>query len=318
MVVRKKITLFRTQHCNFWYTSGVNKRGEWMRFFAVLFVVVLLVIGHAHAKGSSETKSAKSTAKIKKGNRKIFAHGYLSWGSNLRPIDTVDYSANLGLDFLFRYKLNEKNWLNLWVGTAKDLTDKREQKMQDAALSYQYKFDPIAKFMQQSISVGAVIPFSEHSRDRASLITALSVAPKVVFIMSKPIKGFSLSISPKLTRSFHDYKTTTYGASNVRYSASAGVGVGYAPDASYAADWLTKLSLSASVKYLAAWTYRGKRKTDKFGISETLGYSFDNQWGLSVTYSNNGEIYAADGKSDNIQAFDSDHATFAAQLSYNF
>jgi len=149
------------------------------------------------------------------------------------------------------------------------------------------------------------IPTSETSR-KDSLNTAFRLAIPVSF----KLWDANISISPRVSKSFHEYKTSG-GKSLTEWIYSISMGANYRWD---------KLEMGISALGGNSRSYQGTRRTElTYAGSIYAGYDLAENIGISLAVSTAGFYADAErGTLGNIDLFDPDRATYIAEISYSF
>jgi hypothetical protein len=121
-------------------------------------------------------------------------------------------------------------------------------------------------------------------------------------VISKRIFEQNFSIIPiaRFTRNFHRYTRNADDSANVRQSALGALYI-ETPVAK-------KLTLSLGGSYNYGWTYQTSTR-ETFGFSEELSYDLDKAVTVSLGHSNDANVFAADGKANNVRLFDENTST---------
>ncbi|KHT50094.1 hypothetical protein [Vibrio sinaloensis] len=149
------------------------------------------------------------------------------------------------------------------------------------------------------------IPTSEASR-KDELQTAFRLA---IPVSMKPW-GVNVSITPRLRKNFHKYKTAG-GRSLTEWT--------YSVSSSVSKSW-ESLTLGISALGGNTISYQGTRRTSwTYGGSLFGSYRFTDNWSASLSASTSGVYQDAErGTLGNIDLFDQDNASYRATVTFSF
>ncbi|MDN3682341.1 hypothetical protein QWZ04_18720 [Vibrio tapetis subsp. quintayensis] len=217
-----------------------------------------------------------------------------------RSIRSLSWRLSLDYSFLNHYKVYLK------TGGYRALEDKVGDYFTDSVIgmsrSNLFNFGESGEI---GLSGQFTIPTSETSR-KDSLNTAIRVAVPV----SAKHWGVRFSVTPRISKSFHQYKTS--GEKSLTewiYSLSMA--------ASY--SW-SDLSVGASMLGGNSRSYQGTRRNDiTYAGSIYGGYKITDNIGVSLSASTSGFYADAErGTLGNIDLFDPNSASYNAEISYSF
>jgi len=269
--------------------TGTSRFRNWIGAGALALAAGLL----GHSAGFAQTQTAPKPSKLR-------TVAILDVGSNLYPVGSEDHSANSSLVLLPSYNLNPEWNLGLVLSTAKDLTGMRQLTFFDPSIRIQHSAWKLNPFLSMTPILGVIVPASERSRERESLITAVRPSFRFVGDLSRVrksvIRDVSVVYELAVSRAFHQFETSTTGSVNTAWRLSNWLSLGYNPDS----PW----SVSADFIRNTGWSYQGGAR-HSFSLGETLSYQVDPRFTISLGHTNEGDVLRANGLSSNIQVFDS-------------
>src|SRR5690606_16661412 len=123
-------------------------------------------------------------------------------------------------------------------------------------------------------------PVNEELRDRQGLRMGVAIDVTPVLSTEKiGWLGWSLSARTRLTKNFHEYTVATNGRSNIEYSLSERIDLGY--------DFNDTWGVSTTLIYGLARTYRGNER-ESFSWAQEITYTVNGQTTIGVGHSNEG------------------------------
>jgi hypothetical protein len=164
-------------------------------------------------------------------------------------------------------------------------------------------------YLRISPNLWITLPFSANARERVSLLAAVMISQRISYDLGRkglPISGF---YEPSVTRSFHEFKTTTTGASNAAYSFGQRLIIGVDLGAGFIFN--TDLILGHS------WTYEGNT-VSRFSWSEGIDKNLGQGWSAGVAFSNAGPTLRANGYDSNVSLVDPETSQISGSVSYAF
>jgi hypothetical protein len=269
--------------------TGTARFRNWIGAGALALAAGLFV----PSAGFAQTETAPKPSKFR-------TTAILDVGSNLYSVDSEEHSASSSLVLLPSYRLTPDWTLGLALSTAKDLTGMRQLTFFDPSVRIQHSALKLNPYISLTPTVGVIVPASERSRERESLITAIRSSLRFVGDLSrlrKPvIRDVSVVNELAVSRAFHQFETSTTGSVNTAWRLSNWLSLGYNPES----PW----SVSADFIRNTGWSYQGGMR-HSFSLGETLSYQVDPRFSISVGHTNEGDVLRANGLSSNIQIFDS-------------
>ncbi|WP_104400762.1 hypothetical protein [Vibrio penaeicida] len=233
--------------------------------------------------------------------------GSLSLGYQTNIYHPDDYRSSRTLTWSASFSATEGDYSAfVSTGARRALEDKTGDFFTDSVIGLSHS--SLTKFGDSgnvSISGQFTIPTSEASR-KDQLNTAFRLALPV----SYKISDVSFSLSPRVRKSFHKYKTIA-GKSLAEWTYSISAGSSYS---------IGKFSLSASVLGGNTISYQGTRRSS-FSYQGSLSgsYKATDNISLSLSASSSGVYADAErGTLGNIELFDSEKAVYAATAKISF
>ncbi|NDD92349.1 hypothetical protein EBZ37_09715 [bacterium] len=234
-------------------------------------------------------------------------------GSNLYPVGSEFYSASSSLVLIPNYRFHPSWSVGMVLSASKDWTGESELTLLDPALKLSRSAATLNPYLSIAPSFGIVLPVSERTRSRESMIVAARSSLRLnadLAALKKPVvQNVSASYELGVSRAFHEYSTSSSGSVNTawRISNLASVAYTFNPKWSVSADFMRSVGLS----------YQGGAR-HAFSVGETLNYEFDPRVSFSVGHSNEGDVLRANGVDSNISIFDSTNSRVFTSLTVIF
>ncbi|MBT3984281.1 MAG: hypothetical protein HOE90_23195 [Bacteriovoracaceae bacterium] len=168
----------------------------------------------------------------------------------------------------------------------------------------------LTKSLKYGLKVSATLPFGRDSYNIGSEYTTLSASPRLMLDFTEyGAKGLALRYYPSISKSIHQYETSSTGTSNTSYAISNSFIISY--------NFLEKLSFSASYTHIMPWSYNSKKDTS-YHISQQLSLSLTNQIDIYVGHSNSQSMTGPDGQTLDINAIDNSTSMINSGISFTF
>lgn len=230
----------------------------------------------------------------------------LAYDSNLYDKDDYRSVRNLSWNGTLNYPVSEQLRAFITGGGYRVFQDKTGTYVTDTVVGLNYSnLFTFGETGRLGIGGQLTIPTSEASRD-TELYTAFRLSVPVSFKML----GGNYSVSPRLRKNFYKYQTMNGRVlTEWVYSVSA--------DGHYQFD---KLTLGASLLGGNGTSYKGNRSREfNYAASVYSNYQISDSWSASFTVSSAGFYSDAErGALGNLDLFDTDKASYIAQLTYSF
>ncbi|ENR6544571.1 hypothetical protein ACEWOX_000263 [Vibrio cholerae] len=230
----------------------------------------------------------------------------LAYDSNLYDKDDYRSVRNLSWNGTLNYPVSEQLRAFITGGGYRVFQDKTGTYVTDTVVGLNYSnLFTFGETGRLGIGGQLTIPTSEASRD-TELYTAFRLSVPVSFKML----GGNYSVSPRLRKNFYKYQTMNGRVlTEWVYSVSA--------DGHYQFD---KLTLGASLLGGNGTSYKGNRSREfNYTASVYSNYQISDSWLASFTVSSAGFYSDAErGTLGNLDLFDTDKASYIAQLTYSF
>lgn len=217
-----------------------------------------------------------------------------------RSVRNFSWSGSLS------YRLNETYSAYLSSGGYRALENETGTFVTDSVIGLNYSnlftFGDTGKV---SLNGQFTIPTSESSK-KDELNTALRLA----IPMSLKAWGINFSLSPRIRKNFHEYKTVG-GRSLTEWAYSLSSSASYT---------FTDLTLGISALGGNTISYKGtRRESITYGGSIYGAYKISDSFNFSLTAATSGFYADAErGTLGNIDLFDADRASYIAQVTYSF
>ncbi|HDZ9495664.1 TPA: hypothetical protein RU013_002410 [Vibrio cholerae] len=230
----------------------------------------------------------------------------LAYDSNLYDKDDYRSVRNLSWNGTLNYPVSEQLRAFITGGGYRVFQDKTGTYVTDTVVGLNYSnLFTFGETGRLGLGGQLTIPTSEASRD-TELYTAFRLSVPVSFKML----GGNYSVSPRLRKNFYKYQTMNGRVlTEWVYSVSA--------DGHYQFD---KLTLGASLLGGNGTSYKGNRSREfNYAASVYSHYQISDSWLASFTVSSAGFYSDAErGTLGNLDLFDTDKASYIAQLTYSF
>lgn len=256
----------------------------------------------ADKKAAKKKASASSTQNQQKTDLASRLRGVViaDFGSNLYPVGSEAHSAGSSVVLIPSYRISS-DWTAGFIASAyKELTNFREFTFYDPSFRVSYRTIPLNPTVSVAPALWAVVPVTERTRERESLITSIRPALRFSadFSRSKTpiLRDTSLSWETGLARAFHRYSTATTGAVNTAWRLSNWINLYCAPGS----HWF----FSGEFIRNTGWSYQGASR-HSFSMGQTIGYRINPELTVSVGHTNEGDVLRANGLTSNISIFDS-------------
>lgn len=218
----------------------------------------------------------------------------LDYSSNLHKRGTAKHADSSTLTLIPRWNLSNGQGVSLLGEFTKEYQDEERFDMQTASIIYNLKPAEFT-YLKLPMSVRANLPVSEELKDRQGL--KVGVAADITPTLNTDAigwLGWSLSARTRLTRNFHDFTVATSGQSNMEYSLSERIDIGY--------DITDKWGVSLVAIYAISRTYKGNEK-ESFSLAQEISYAINKAATVGIGHTNEGGLLEANGDS-NVRAFD--------------
>lgn len=230
----------------------------------------------------------------------------LAYDSNLYDKDDYRSVRNLSWNGTLNYPVSEQLRAFITGGGYRVFQDKTGTYVTDTVVGLNYSnLFTFGETGRLGLGGQLTIPTSEASRD-TELYTAFRLSVPVSFKML----GGNYSVSPRLRKNFYKYQTMNGRVlTEWVYSFSA--------DGHYQFD---KLTLGASLLGGNGTSYKGNWSREfNYAASVYSNYQISDSWLASFTVSSAGFYSDAErGTLGNLDLFDTDKASYIAQLTYSF
>ncbi|ASK55008.1 hypothetical protein [Vibrio tarriae] len=230
----------------------------------------------------------------------------LAYDSNLYDKDDYRSVRNLSWNGTLNYPVSEQLRAYITGGGYRVFQDKTGTYVTDTVVGLNYSnLFTFGETGRLGLGGQLTIPTSETSRD-TELYTAFRLSMPVSFKML----GGHYSVSPRLRKNFYKYQTMNGRVlTEWVYSVSA--------DVNYQFD---KLTLGMSLLGGNGTSYKGNRSREfTYAASVYSNYQISDSWSASFTVSSAGFYSDAErGTLGNLDLFDTDKASYIAQLTYSF
>jgi hypothetical protein len=228
----------------------------------------------------------------------------LDYSSNLYKRDEARFADSSTLLAVGKLNLQSGDAVSVLGEFTKEYQDEERFDIDSANLIYGRKALGFETFTLP-MSARVILPVNEELRDRQGLRmgAAIDVTP-VLTTDAIGWLGWSLSARTRLTKNFHEFTIATNGQSNIEYSLSERIDLGYA----FNDVW----SVSTTIIYSIARTYESNEK-ESFSWAQDISYAVNKLTTIGVGHTNEGGLLKPNGDS-NVQAFDENSSKVYAFL----
>ncbi len=234
------------------------------------------------------------------------ASGAIQFGTSISTSlhEMDDYRKRTSSNFDIRPVIKLENGLRISssLSFTKDLENERELTLNDSYLAFSkgISFD---NGMNLGTSVAIGLPISEYSRYESTLESSIKITPNLNYSYKKFNAGLGLSF----TQNKHASEVSASGSSNSQtiYTTFGDVGLSFSD----------QISVSASASYTKSYTYQ-KNERDSYSIEQSLSYSPNAAFGLSIGHAIGGNVLSVNGRDSNIEIFNSDASSVFMSVRY--
>lgn len=278
--------------------------------YIVLLIGGVFVASQAHATATAtsnkSTMSADRVVKEEVSQYKFGASINVSRSTSL--YDHQDGTRSDSIDYRFITSLGTP------YGKLTSIVD-YSQDLRDSENTAAGLYDPIIQFGFKSTdwawsapyiltfapNISVVVPATKRSIKRDQLTTAVStgisfgIKPDGVY---KTDGAWSVILGLTAGRNFHVYEEDINGKVLNKYSSNQSMSIGYS-----ISDW----DFSLAYIHRSRWTYQNNIR-ESFALSQYIGYSLTENFGLSVGHSNEGPAIKPNGYESNLQVVDENNS----------
>ncbi|MBU6375394.1 MAG: hypothetical protein KGQ59_05320, partial [Bdellovibrionales bacterium] len=267
---------------------------------------LVLIWGLPIAQAQTQTSSPKAASKLR-------TTAVMDMSSNLYPMGSEAYSASSSLMLMPTYRVQPSWSVGMILSAAKDWNGEASFTLMDPVFKFSHQPSKLNSYLSISPSLGVVLPISERTRSRESMITAIRSSARFSADLAPTRKNVlqNLSVSYELgiSRAFHEFSTSSTGSVNTAWRVSNVANLSYAFD--------SKWSLSADFMRSIGVSYQGGVR-HAFSAGESLNYDVDPRLSISVGHSNEGDVLRANGVDSNVSIFDSTSSRVFTSLTVIF
>jgi hypothetical protein len=136
------------------------------------------------------------------------------------------------------------------------------------------------------VSTKAVLPLSKDSYYDRSLITKLSLTPKLVWTYN----GWELIDSPSISKHFYKYRSSSSGSVNSSYGVGNTLSISESPN--------DHLSFSVTFATAATWNQDNEQMPTSYAFEQEISYTFQSNITLAIGHSQEDKMYHGVNESD--------------------
>lgn len=288
-----------------------------MREQALLAVIVMastLSMNTWAAKKSKDAKRGKKAPQYLIENNSPTTSMDKAWnlwasGNLSSNFNQADYERSLDSTFEAggSYKLTPDFKLTSYFAVIKDYQGERKTQVQNGYLGQQYSAYQFADSKGKVILESrGYLPLNKKARENQGLITRLYAAPKVIYSFGI----VTATAKSALAKNIHSYRQAKDGSSNTSWIWTNSLNVDF--------QLLPKLSFSTYFLNSHSWNYNKRRLPDVFEMGQSLDYSVDDNWTLSLGHTIGGNTFKSNGVDSNFKIFDKRESTFYSAISCSF
>lgn len=271
-------------------------------FFAGLSLLVTTLwlsdIGHA------ATQSAKKAVEKKRFNGSFSMNLF----TDLRRFEDESKASSSMFQFSSSYLLDDQNALRLLMMGSKELTQGRQQRLNNTRVSWSRS--NIAKWnnVLVSASITGVYPTNKDAKVRDEMLGGIELSPTIVTQVSERVTFVYI---PRVIRNFHKFKTNRINVNNTEYQLMQIASLTYRVN--------DKISVSPLLIYFDSWSYFGTQQDDAYMSQLELSYSYNPNVQIGVGVMNSGVVYNAEmGPDQSIELYDENSSSIYTNLTLAF
>lgn len=206
------------------------------------------------------------------------------------------------------YKLSEKTSLSLYLWAEKALSGERQFNVQDGYLGVGHSIATVGP-VSYSVIARNYIPLSKNSKDNTHLQYQFMIGPQArIKFDNLGVPGLTVLVRPYFNYYIHKFTTSLTGQSNTQYAFFQRVIIGQ--------SFTDKISVSLDNIYWKSFTYGGKTK-DTFYLDQSVSYTFNDNFSMSLGHLIGGSALAPDGQSSNIEIFDERQSNYYVGIEWS-
>ncbi len=234
----------------------------------------------------------------------------VSGTSSLLERSDANYAATTSASLLPSYKLGKDFKIALTLGASQELTGERNATIDDGKVSLGHSPIALGPIFGISTAVTAVLPLSEESRLRTSLMTGVQTGLSLAADFSSlGIKSVAPNFDVIFGKNFHTYSVTTEGRMNSSYNLLFRPGISYSP--------LESLHFGVMVGRGFGWTYAGTR-SDSFSVGGSIAFDVIANLNIYASLDTKGSLLKPNGQDINFTVLDGNTSEASLGLTYSF
>lgn len=277
-----------------------------MKFLVLFFASLSLLVTTLWLSDRALASSKKS----EKENKLNKLNGSFSMNlfTDLRRFDDDFKSSSGFFQFNSAYMLDNQNALRLLMMGTKELTQGREERLNNTRLSWNRS--NIAKWNRVSVAgtVTAVYPTNKDAKVRDEMLGGIELSPTIV---TKVNDKLSFVYIPRVIRNFHKYKTNRINVNNTQYQLMQIASLTY--------QFNDKVSVSPLLIYFDSWSYYGTQQDDAFMTQVEVNYSYSPKLQLGAGIMNSGVVYTTEmGPDQSVELYDENSSSIYTNITLAF
>lgn len=280
----------------------------------VLFIITL-ILGDLKAQEIENTLTNRSEANLPS-KQAAFSLENFNINASISAVtdakETTDRSKTYDSEFFIAlsYAINDNNSLGVSLAASKELSQYRDQEVQQLALNYTRSNLINHKYFSLSSAMDLKKPTSETSIKREQVIGRASASLNGKLNLYKLLKGLQFTYSPSYTRSFHEYTTTRDGNVNINRSFSQLLRISQ--------SLFKNLTLSSSMVYIISHNYLDRELPHQYITIQQASYSFTKNYSIDLGIRTGGSLINPEkGRSEQLSFYDEDSSLFYTALNVN-
>ena len=263
----------------------------------ILTVLVLLISQMGYAQTLTE--------KLLRQSPKLSYNISLDYESNLQKSDTYQNAQSTSVRISPRYRINDTYTLLGFAGFTQSLTQENRSDLNNTVIAISRKPTPIAGIMDVRPTLSVTLATNELQRNKDSLRGAIQLSTSGFFRTNSSLIA---GLGARFRLNNHRYSVSAIRGANIKTMITPSAIVGWS---------FGKFQLVTSNAYSYGTTYRGTRRGN-FSLDQSLTYIPTAKMNFSIGHNNRGSVLSRDGRSSNVDVFNSKTSVFYVSALYNY
>lgn len=224
----------------------------------------------------------------------------LSSSTSLHNTDDYNHSAETRITIAPNYRITDDLKITASLSGLQQMDGGKKSSMSNTRVSLQKSPMQINPDLMWFPTVLTDLPTNVESRKLSGYRGNLGIQATGIQSLRLFEQNFSLIPLVRYTHNFHRYTRTASDAANINRTALGAV---------YLETGLMKnVTLTVGGNYTYGWTYQTSTR-EYFGFSQEVTYAFNKALTLAAGHSNDAEVFAADGRTTNVNLFNDNTST---------